>query len=215
MRTYTETKIAYTFPELSESAKHIVLQNYAENGLDPEWWDAVYDDFANICELLGVDLARDTRKSAPRHHTIGAPHIHFTGFWSQGGGASFEGHYAYRKGAVKDVMNYAPVDAELHRIAKTLQTCQRKAFYSARATITQSGRYYHSSTMSINVETRLPVSNTIFRECEDTIEHAMRDLAEWLYRCLEDEYEYLTSEEAFEVLAGANGWEFDENGNWI
>ena len=54
-----------------------------------------------------------------------APCIWFSGFWSQGDGASWEGDYAYRKSATADLRAYAPQDRTLHRIADALRAVQR------------------------------------------------------------------------------------------
>ena len=47
---------------------------------------------------------------------------------------------------------------------------------------------------------------------EETIIEALRDLARWLYRRLESEFEYLTSEQAVDEAITANGYTFVENG---
>ena len=47
---------------------------------------------------------------------------------------------------------------------------------------------------------------------EDAIVEALRDLARWLYRRLESEFDYLTSEPAVDEAIDANGYTFLENG---
>jgi len=49
---------------------------------------------------------------------------------------------------------------------------------------------------------------------EDTLLEAARDFAREIYRTLEEEYEYQTSEEAFADWAEANEVEFNEEGEW-
>ena len=84
------------------------------------------------------------------------PHIYFSGFWSQGDGASFEGTYAYARGAARAIRAHAPKDAELHAIADALADVQRPNFYQLGADIRQSGRYCHEYTMAIHVERDSP-----------------------------------------------------------
>ena len=44
----------YQFPELSDAAKEKARSWYREAAFHEDWWDAVYDDFERICEILGV-----------------------------------------------------------------------------------------------------------------------------------------------------------------
>jgi len=47
---------------------------------------------------------------------------------------------------------------------------------------------------------------------EDAVTEALRDLARWLYRQLESEYEHLTSDEAIDESIAANDYSFTEAG---
>ena len=49
-------------------------------------------------------------------------------------------------------------------------------------------------------------------EPEKIFRQVLKDLSSWLYEKLQNEYEYLTSEESFKESCEANGWTFDENG---
>jgi len=49
-------------------------------------------------------------------------------------------------------------------------------------------------------------------DAEDIVTEALRDLARWLYRQLEREYEYLTSDEAVDESLRANDYTFTEAG---
>ena len=81
----------YQFPELSDAAKEKARSWYRELGPHDDWWDAVYEDFERICDILGVRL-----KTRPVRLMGGGtrekPCIWFSGFWSQGDGACFEGY---------------------------------------------------------------------------------------------------------------------------
>lgn len=46
----------YQFPELSDAAKGKARSWYRELALHDDWWDAVYEDFERICDILGVRL---------------------------------------------------------------------------------------------------------------------------------------------------------------
>ncbi|HET6525038.1 antitoxin of toxin-antitoxin stability system [Sphingopyxis sp.] len=198
----------YQFDELDDSAKDKARRWYRQGAFDHDWYDFVFSDFEAICDILGVTL-----RTNPVSHVGGTkceePQIFFTGFASQGDGACFAGSYAYRSGSSKAIRGYAPQDARLHRIADALRNIQRQHFYQLSADIRHRGRYYHEYCMEIAVERR---GIHVVALAEDTIVEAMRDLARWLYRRLESEFEYLTSEPAIDEAVIANGYTFLENG---
>ena len=205
-----ETTI-YRLDELSDAAKEAARGWYREGGIDHDWFEFVYDDFEHICAILGVSL----RTHAVRLIGGGArskPCIWFSGFWSQGDGACFEGHYRHAKSAAREIRAYAPTDAGLHRIADTLQAVQRRNFYQLRATLTHRGRYYHEHCMSISVDRDSPSGQDMTADAEDAVSQALRDLARWLYHQLEREYEHLTSNEAVDEAIAANDYTFTEAG---
>lgn len=49
-------------------------------------------------------------------------------------------------------------------------------------------------------------------DAEDTMIEALRDLARWLYRQLEREYDYLSSDDVVDETIIANGYTFTEGG---
>jgi len=79
------------------------------------------------------------------------PCIGFSGFWSQGDEACFEGYFSHAKGAAAHIHDYAPTDATLHSIADRLKAIQRRNFYQLVAEASHRGRYYYEYTMSVDV----------------------------------------------------------------
>ena len=55
----------YRLDELSEAAKDNARAWYREGGFDYDWYDAVYEDFRRIAEILGIRCA---------HHVDPATH---------------------------------------------------------------------------------------------------------------------------------------------
>ena len=198
MRTIEKT--VFTFDELTDTAKEKARDWYRRGALDYDWWDGILEDFVHICSLLGIET-----------HT---PDIFFSGFYSQGYGASFRGNYTYKKGCVNALTDYAPDDKELRRVAEELASVQRKNFYQLRASIgKQSSRYTHEMTMFVDVERDDDKEPTA--DAQDCLEECMRELARWLYRTLEAEYEYLRSNEPVDEALLANAYEFDEEGGRV
>lgn len=66
--------------------------------------------------------------------------------------------------------------------------------------------------MTIDVTRDSPTWQDMTEDAEDSIIEALRDLARWLYRQLEAEYDHLTSDEAIDDSIIANEYTFTENG---
>lgn len=201
----------YAFDELESEAKDRARAWFREGALDDDWHASVYEDFGRICDLLGVELTTSSVRLMGGGRKQ-KPNIWFSGFWSQGDGACFEGTYSYRKGAAQAIRTYAPMDTELHRIADALQAVQRRHFYRLFASAVHRGRYYHAYAMSIDVRRNGSLSHDVAPDAEEAISEGLRDLARWLYRQLEADYEAMTSEPAIDDRIRANGYTFTEDG---
>lgn len=193
MRTITKEITLYKYNELSDTAKECVKQ----------WADtfefaseSVLEDFEQIAGILGFyDIT-------PR----------YSGFWSQGDGASFTGRYKYAKGASKAIRDYAPQDTKLHAIADGLQALQARHFYKLRAVLTLgsgSNYYSHENTVSIEVSRD---DNDAPESVQNNFKELARDLMRWLYKALEREWEHCNSDEYIAEHCTANGYEFTEKG---
>ena len=199
MRTIMVEKTLYQFHELPEDAKQYAISTYWGSDWD---YECIFEDAKEIGKLMGIEI-KD---------------IFFTGFWNQGDGACFTGHYRYAKAGVKAVMEYAPQDEELRFIANLLQEVQRKYFYKLYATITHNGRYCHDSYMNIETshyDDQMIYYVRIADSDEKDLKDALRDFARWIYKRLEEQYEYETSEEAVLEACEANGYEFDSKGRIV
>ena len=170
---------------------------------------AVYDDFERICDILGVSLkTRSVRVMGGGTRQKAC--IWFSGFSSQGDGACFEATVGHAKGARREIRAYAPKDQALHSIADRLQAVQRRNFYQLSADVTHRGRYYHEYCMTIDVSRDSPSGQPPTQGSDETVMEALRDLARWLYRQREAEYDYLTSDEAVEEGIVINEYTFTD-----
>ena len=201
----------YTIDELSDAAKEQARAWYREQGLPDEWHDYIFDDFKTICRIIGITLSTHpvrlygggTRDEAD---------IWYRGFWSQGDGACYEGHYSHAPGAAKALRAHAPKDTELHGILDALQHAQRRNFWQLHATCRRIGPYNHAHCMKIDVERDSPTWQPPTDGAEDTVIEALRDLADWLYRQLRDAYEAETSDEAVDEALAVNEHTFRADG---
>jgi len=210
MPRIVETTV-FHLDELPEEAKDQARSWYREIALEDDWHEPVYEDFERICAILGVRLKTSTVRLFGGD-TRQKPRIWFSGFSSQGDGASFEALFSYEKAALTNIRAHAPQDAELHRIAAALQAIQRRNFYQLRAETVHRGHHYHELCMAISVERDSPTYQPMTADAEDIVTEALRDLARWLYRQLEQEYEYQTSDEAVDEAIQANEYTFTESG---
>ena len=201
----------YHFDELPEAGKDNARAWYREGAFDHDWYGAVYEDFQRIAEILGIRL-RTRASRLMGGGTSESPCIWFTGFWSQGDGAAWEGSYSFSKGACSAIRSYAPRDEELHRIADALLAIQRRNFYQLQAEVRHRGNYYHAFTMDISVTRESPVGQDLTEGAESAVIDLLRDLARWLYRQLEQEYDYLSSDAAVDEALLANGYTFTASG---
>ncbi len=197
-RTFTVEKTVYKLQELEGKGRENALDWLRERATQFDWWEFSFDQFKEVGEILGIEI-KD---------------IYFSGFWSQGDGACFVGSYYYKKGAAKALKVEWPADTELHRIADKLQAIQRRNFYRLNAVITKGGRYAHEH--SVEIETEMDGMFAAVQSDEGNrgeLAEVLRDFMRWIYRSLEQEYNYLTSEEQLIEMADANGYEFTSNGS--
>ena len=216
----TITKEIYTFDELSPEAKERAIDNIRTKDNYPydEWWDGVYDCFAEDMKVHGIDVDK----------------IYFSGFWSQGDGACFTGHVNL---TTEQLLSALP--DQLRKDLVTFNAKCKLLGYSTldmsyRARIEHSGHYYHSGCMrigsgyNVDVEESDVDDDALFEEMvrlRDAIDGRIeydelaleiaRDHADDLYRMLEKEYYYLTSDEVIAEHLSINDYEFDEDGNFI
>lgn len=204
----TIKKSIFTFSELSEHSKEKARDWYRQDL--PVDYDFVFEDAANVADILGLDIrqARKTTMAGIIHYV---PAVYFSGFWSQGDGACFEGRYSYKKGWKKTLKAFYN-DAELLRIGQALQDLQKSHFYRLSADIKHSGRYYHEYSMTVDcAHFDNPYLDTSSIESE--FKDIFADFAKWIYKNLEAEYEHASSNDAVDEALELGEFEFYENGD--
>jgi hypothetical protein len=201
------------FSELDEAAKAYAVEKY--NDTNDSWWS---DSVIEMAQEDGKELGFDIDK------------VYFSGFWSQGDGASWVGRI--------DVVKWCTNQMEADPKYRVLRAMAEVGMIETRTCISQSGHYYHQYTMGIDtIEvinddeakydgeleplfvgcTLLELFGSIgghdaLTDMEKDMLESARDYAAKIYTNLEEEYDYLSSEEAFAETAEANEWSFDETG---
>lgn len=218
MSALIQTEV-FTLDELPDGAAKDRARAWFREGMESD--DLTdYDDWQTIAEILGVGF----RSRPVPLHGGGVrydPVIYWSGFSSQGDGASWEGVYSYARQAAKRIRQHAPQDAWLHAIADALQDVQKRNGYRLEARVTTSGHYQHSGTMDVEtVKGGAALGNGWNygqnRNAGDTaaeVRDALRAFADWIYRQLESQWEYLTSDEQVDESILANGYTFTADGH--
>ena len=183
------TKIinTYNITELAPSAKERALE-WLREGLDYEWYDFVFDDAKKCASILGIEIGD----------------IYF----SMDVGACFNGRFSYAKGWKKALKEYAPIDTELLRIGQELQAIQKPYFYNLSGMIESNDRYK-------TTKAAFHWSEDIPDDIENDLSQVFSDFASWIYKRLQAEYDWLTSEECLIENANSNGYAFDSDGRIV
>jgi hypothetical protein len=199
---------AFEYKELSEEAKEKVLeeQRYINVRFN-DWCETILDSWKCILEEFGFC----------------APRIYFSGFYCQGDGACFDCE-SIDAGKIFDVIHSEigtfgkdlreQFDRDKDAIYEYMENCMAFKIEAI------SSRYCHEKSRKIEWTLyRAP------REIEE-IEKFVDEIGEWLeekrrafcleiYKQLEEEYEYLTSDKAIEETLDCNEFEFLEDGRLI
>jgi hypothetical protein len=178
--------------------KEQLIEKYRDINFYDNWYDSIYESFRDDMLLHGIKVDE----------------IYFSGFWSQGDGACFEG----------SVYDW---DLFLQSIGYTSKALIQLASDNWATSVKHRGYYYHENCTSFDHEWHLPkpdgnlddelfidyfsrylpddvrgmvwlsmLKTVDYDKLMEAVEDAFRDHMRTLYRTLEAEYEYLTSDEA-------------------
>jgi len=171
------------FKDLPEKRKEELRDKWRELNVCDDWYEDTFDYAKEEAAKFGFSLGN----------------IYFSGFWSQGDGASFDGYLKFKECDAdtlhEDVRDVYQVLAEAYGLIRIVDG--DATFY---IDVKQNGRYCHENTMDYSFDwTAMSEEgeNILESKIED-VEEALRDYARWIYRTLEEEYEHLTSDEAID-----------------
>lgn len=168
-----------------------LIEKHRDINVDHDWWDCVYDHFKEDMEKAGIEV----------------DDMRFSGFWSQGDGASFTGY-----------MRSKPF-FEHHKLTETYPYIAKLMAMGGDFTLTieRTGYHYvHENTVSVELTFTDMFRHTLpndgvraevieqwdnlldaeYLALIDTAQDIVRDYCRDLYNRLEETYDYLTSDEA-------------------
>ena len=146
------------------------------------WYACTIEDFCDrICPHLGLDVSYKD--------------VEFSGFWSQGDGASFVGNFYLSDVVPADLKAACPTEVELHQLVEELAELA-EAHPEIQGKVTRlSSRYSHSNTMvmawsSNNGYNDEDTEAFAAADAETALLRIFRELANWLYSRLNAEYDF-------------------------
>jgi hypothetical protein len=205
--TIEEEKTEFTFDELSPTAKEHAVNHFAETLWD-DWHECIYEDWKERLESEGFRR----------------PKIQFSGFWSQGDGASFAAYFSFVGEAAEKWLTDSDKELLTAKRVEWKMDGHDPGDLIIEGEIDRSGHYSHHMTMGVathifgfhdrespSEEFASGFAEYVF---DDILEHA-RDLAQEIYQDLEKEYEYLISEEHVAEMSSANDLRYNEDGELL
>lgn len=196
----THTISTYSFNELSPHAQQCALDKHREF-LGSVWEsDCTQEDAAQCLAFAGFNIEK----------------ILFTGFWSQGDGACFEGAWRAADVNPAEMRQHAPLDQTLHRIADGLAAVAA-SYPQASFRVKHRGHYCHKYCTEFYFDLFGDAEPSALQAAgadgaEKELAELARDAMEWIYRQLEKDYDWQTAEPQVRESIEANAYEFNEDG---
>jgi hypothetical protein len=227
MQAVIET--TYTYEQLDDNAKEKVKAWWYEHGLWDRWYEDTYEQYKEEGYELGFLIGK----------------MYFSGFYSQGDGASWSGQI--------DIVAWLRAHTEDSIAREAWIQLINEGWAEKHMPVGQDGRYCHSGTMSVaywdgmigdpesiqdlEPSHQLMQQESIFKgmnaldllnlitssdfdlksmaDIADALKESAKDYADKLYKQLREEYEYLTSEENLIESCDANDWKFNNEGEMV
>lgn len=221
----TKTINLFQYDELTPAAQEKARDWYRNASAGDDFWsESPLECIATAGELLGIDFDRQRGRAH-------AKAIWFSGFSSQGDGASFDGTWHARDVRADALAKEFPQspgykpNSELQRIAGELAEVAAR-YPEARAACSSSHRY-HSLAVDSEPGDEMPNNGGHSFESDeydaaleewrdafpaDELADTLRDFTSWAYRLLESEYEHQNSDEQIAEAMRASEYEFTEEG---
>lgn len=193
----TDSKLPTT--ELSKAAQQTAIDEHSQFLAEQFDGEATIEDAKQAFNPAGFSIER----------------VCWSGFSSQGDGACFEGSWRAKDVAPGGVAEYAPIDAELHRIAAGIEAIAAK-FPFASFTVKNCGHHSHEYCTEFDVsicnEDGDEIETPEREQAEKNLIELARDAMRWTYRQLEKEYDWTMADEQVRESIEANGYEYTEDG---
>lgn len=203
MRTIVKEEIIYSWDDVKNNPDFLekVLDRHRDINTLDDWWDFVCDDCIEKLESLGYENTD----------------IRFSGFYSQGDGASFTG--------TVNVLEWIRVNDKEEKYKRISKLINNGVIDINNDKIVRDrwNNYVHENTTTLYFDTNYQYGvcknyNNIeefLKDLEHDIYKHHVDLNKEIYRSLEEAHDYLQSDQSVCDTLEVNEYEFDEQGNII
>lgn len=199
----------YHFEQLPVDAQKQAIEKLRNINVDYDFWYAYsFDHFTKLCGLMGVRVEPGS--------------IHFRGFYAQGDGSSFRADAdllklieAVKSRAWEAMFNPFELDIKTPDVSRRLLSLITKNLVNVSLQINAPGRGTHILTsLDWNYDSpkNLPHINKAFLSLENWFSQTAETLNNYLYRSLQSEYEFLTSDQSVKDTILANEYLFTSGG---
>jgi hypothetical protein len=206
----TITLKLYSFNELEKTAKEKALTIYRDLNVNFDWWDDEFDDFIALCSYMGITVIKDK--------------ITFRGFYAQGDGSGFSAIVDLTK-LLTAVANQSWKDyAPMQEFQFSVPQIDRRVIALVANNLLPGEPQIIGRSRQFGIVTDLGISevikdgkthDNIFEEL-DKLEEWLRSVAEilnrHLYKSLENQYDFLTSDTAIKESILTNEYLFTADG---
>lgn len=197
MRLVKKEYTVYSLDELSEEARKKAIEDYRQGSAECMNLDCETSEMKRLLIMFGFNDVN----------------LYYSGFWSQGDGASFVGGYRHVAGGLKAVKEEFAGTwfKDVIEYLELLEAINKKCFYSLIYRIDSRGNYCHANTMNIHYIEDYR-GNRDFSKYENELLEYVRGIANTFYRMLEKAYDGYLSDESLIQNIEDNEYEFYENG---
>ena len=216
------TEYIYRPSELSEKLKEKVCEKYRDWHTGDSWWyESAMEYWKERLEEFGFEN----------------PDVRFSGFWSQGDGASFTCDYCDGQKIINTLLICQGKDVgDLSRWRLWFELVENGPYINFKV-YRHSSHYVHERSITAEVEEDYNgFQNKIFEAFDDRgrkyytsvfdrkvalldlqemFSDWVRSLCKEIYTNLEKDYEYYSSDEVILECLEANDFEFDESGDRV
>lgn len=185
----------YKFAELSDKAKEKAREWWRRASAgDTYFAEMPRENFVTIAHALGWQT--DQKK------------MFWSGFYSQGDGAQFEGDFKAERVDVSKLAGFLAADTKLADIANQFKLIA-EAFPQVEGSVKSSGHYCHE--MGTEFEEDFPTT-TKGRAFAEVWKDQTRALMRWHWNELREAYEYEQADENIDDACIANDYDFTVDG---
>ena len=200
----------YRFEELGRQQQDKALEAFRYiNVMDQDWFEFTKDDFCRICKILGIHTEPEN--------------ISFRGFYSQGDGSTFSsdidlitfirgtGQQSWKQIAPALKLDLLPCTCH----ARVISLIEKGVIDATVKTVSCLGyQLKYESEYDFDRKSKYSNIDNELEKLDSWVEKSMEAVNTFLFKSLQDEYEYQISDQSVQESIEANEYVFTANGKF-